>query len=32
MSRCEEEAPELYSVDGIDVRCFLHDEGGASHD
>ena len=32
MPRCEEEAPELYRVDGIDVRCFLHDEGGASHD
>jgi peptide/nickel transport system ATP-binding protein len=32
MPRCEQEAPELYSVDGIGVRCFLHDEGGASHD
>jgi peptide/nickel transport system ATP-binding protein len=32
MSRCEQEAPELYGVDGISVRCFLHDEGGASHD
>jgi peptide/nickel transport system ATP-binding protein len=32
MPRCEQEAPELYRVDGIDVRCFLHDEGGASHD
>jgi peptide/nickel transport system ATP-binding protein len=32
MSRCEQEPPELYSVDGISVRCFLHDEGGAPHD
>jgi peptide/nickel transport system ATP-binding protein len=32
MSRCEQEPPELYSVDGISVRCFLHDEGGAARD
>jgi len=32
MSRCEQEPPELYSVGGTLVRCFLHDEGGAAHD
>ena len=32
MSRCEQEPPELYSVDGISVRCFLHDGGGAARD
>ena len=32
MTRCQEESPELYSVDGILVRCFLHDEDGAGHD
>ena len=32
MIRCQQESPELYSVDGILVRCFLHDEGGAGHD
>jgi peptide/nickel transport system ATP-binding protein len=32
MSRCEQEPPGLYSVDGISVRCFLHDEGGAARD
>ena len=32
MSRCEQEPPELYSVGGTLVRCFLHDEGGAEHD
>jgi peptide/nickel transport system ATP-binding protein len=31
MTRCREESPELYNVNGTLVRCFLHD-GGASND
>jgi peptide/nickel transport system ATP-binding protein len=32
MTRCQEEAPELYHVNGTLVRCFLHADGGADHD
>jgi peptide/nickel transport system ATP-binding protein len=32
MARCVEQSPELYSVDGTLVRCFLHAEAGAGHD
>jgi peptide/nickel transport system ATP-binding protein len=32
MARCREESPELYPVHGTLVRCFLHADGGASHD
>ena len=32
MTRCQEEPPELYRVDGTLVRCFLHAKGGADHD
>ncbi len=28
MTRCQEESPELYHVDGTLVRCFLHADGG----
>jgi peptide/nickel transport system ATP-binding protein len=31
-ARCTREYPELYQVDGTQVRCFLHDEGGARDD
>jgi peptide/nickel transport system ATP-binding protein len=29
MTRCREESPELYHVNGTLVRCFLHEDGGA---
>src|SRR5580698_2655979 len=32
MTRCEEEPPELYHVNGTLVRCFLHADGEAGHD
>jgi len=32
MTRCREESPELYQVDGTLVRCFLHADGGAGND
>jgi hypothetical protein len=32
MTRCTEEPPELYQVDGTLVRCFLHADGGGDHD
>jgi len=32
MTRCQEEAPELYHVNGTLVRCFLHADDGADHD
>jgi len=32
MTRCREEPPELYHVNGTLVRCFLHAEGGAGRD
>jgi peptide/nickel transport system ATP-binding protein len=32
MTRCEQEPPELYHVNGTLVRCFLHADGEASHD
>jgi peptide/nickel transport system ATP-binding protein len=32
MTRCREESPELYQVNGTLVRCFLHADGGAGHD
>jgi peptide/nickel transport system ATP-binding protein len=32
MDRCQQEPPELYTVDGTLVRCFLHAAGGAGHD
>jgi peptide/nickel transport system ATP-binding protein len=32
MTRCQEESPELYHVNGTLVRCFLHADGEASHD
>ena len=32
MTRCQEETPELYHVNGTLVRCFLHADGGADHD
>jgi len=31
MTRCREESPELYPVNGTLVRCFLHADGGAGH-
>jgi peptide/nickel transport system ATP-binding protein len=27
-ARCKTEAPPLYQVEGVDVRCFLYDDGG----
>ena len=32
MTRCQEESPELYHVNGTLVRCFLHAEDGATDD
>ena len=32
MTRCQEETPELYHVNGTLVRCFLHAEEGGGHD
>ena len=32
MTRCREEPPELYQVNGTLVRCFLHAGGGAGRD
>jgi peptide/nickel transport system ATP-binding protein len=32
MTRCQEETPELYHVNGTLVRCFLHAEDGDGHD
>jgi peptide/nickel transport system ATP-binding protein len=32
MTRCREESPELYQVNGTQVRCFLHAEGGRGDD
>ncbi len=32
MTRCREETPELYHVNGALVRCFLHADGGPGHD
>jgi peptide/nickel transport system ATP-binding protein len=32
MERCTEEPPELYRLDGIDVRCFLYDPAEAPVD
>jgi len=32
MTRCEEQPPELYHVNGTLVRCFLHADGEAAHD
>jgi len=32
MTRCREETPELYHVNGTLVRCFLHADGGVDHD
>jgi peptide/nickel transport system ATP-binding protein len=32
MTRCTEESPELYHVNGTLVRCFLHAEDGDAHD
>src|ERR1700691_4438959 len=32
MTRCEQEPPELYHVNGTLVRCFLHADGEAGHD
>jgi peptide/nickel transport system ATP-binding protein len=32
MTRCREESPELYRVNGTLVRCFLHADGGAGDD
>ncbi len=32
MTRCREESPELYHVNGTLVRCFLHADGDASHE
>jgi peptide/nickel transport system ATP-binding protein len=29
MARCETTPPDLYQVDGTEVRCFLHEEVGA---
>ena len=31
MDRCQADEPELYPVDGVDVRCLLHD-GSSSDD
>jgi peptide/nickel transport system ATP-binding protein len=27
-ARCEADAPPLYQVEGVDVRCFLYEDGG----
>jgi peptide/nickel transport system ATP-binding protein len=32
MTRCREESPELYQVNGTLVRCFLHAEEGGGDD
>jgi peptide/nickel transport system ATP-binding protein len=32
MTRCREESPELYHVNGTLVRCFLHEDGGAGNE
>jgi peptide/nickel transport system ATP-binding protein len=32
MTRCQEESPELYHVNGTLVRCFLHANGGPGDD
>jgi peptide/nickel transport system ATP-binding protein len=29
MARCETSPPDLYNVDGVLVRCFLHEGGGS---
>jgi peptide/nickel transport system ATP-binding protein len=31
-ARCEQAQPDLYDVDGVLVRCFLHAEGGVTGD
>ncbi len=30
--RCEQAQPDLYNVDGVLVRCFLHTDGGVGRD
>jgi peptide/nickel transport system ATP-binding protein len=32
MARCPDEPPGLYQVDGTQVRCFLHADGGGNYD
>jgi peptide/nickel transport system ATP-binding protein len=32
MTRCREESPELYHVNGTLVRCFLHEDGGGGNE